>query len=225
MNKNAQQPMRQADFGRVCGCSAPVICGAAKPGKPLHAARLPDGRIDALHPSAVAYRQAQAEPERCALLAARQAAKAKSRATKRAEASPAAAPLPPLPAGVEIPDDPAVLADLTVREVVARYGSAAQFLDWLRAVKVLEDIQATRLRNAEREGQLVARELVRTHVLGAVDTLCVQLLSDTTRTIARRLRVMVSSGRDEVECERFVRDTLESVIKPAKARALRGLRP
>lgn len=116
------------------------------------------------------------------------------------------------------------IADMTIREVVRRFGTVTAFKDWLDAMHRIEDIRDRRLRNERTDGTLIPREPVRVYLFGAIDAVNRRLLGDAPKTIARRLHGLVKSGSTVEDCERAVRDIIGSQIRPVKAQAARILR-
>jgi hypothetical protein len=123
----------------------------------------------------------------------------------------------------EVPENIADFAELTIREVVERFGTDTRFADYLKSLKELEAITALRLKNARTEGALVSRELVKATVLEPVDAAHVQLLTDGARTIAVRASAMYGAGATVEELEDFISKRIGSFIKPVKARIRRAL--
>jgi hypothetical protein len=127
--------------------------------------------------------------------------------------------------GIEqLPDDIKLLVDLSLRELINIFGTDTSFLDWLRATKAIEDIHEKRLKNAAQEGTLVARDLVKRGVLEPIEAAHVKLLTDGSKTIARRIHSMVEAGRSVEECETFVRSNISKFIRPLKAKVRRTLK-
>ena len=124
----------------------------------------------------------------------------------------------------EIPDDIKNFADMTLRELIQRFGTDIAFLDWLKAVKAIEDINEKRLKNAQTRGELVSIKLVKTGVIEHFEIAFNKLLTDGAKTIARRVTSMHGAGRPVEDCEKFVADQVSSFIKPAKAKIARALR-
>jgi len=116
------------------------------------------------------------------------------------------------------------MEDLTLRELTDKFGTVTAFKDWLDARKKISDIREKDLKNAEVEGTLISRELVEHHVFGAIENANRQLLSDSPKTITRRLFAMARSGAPPEEAERVVRDIVSSQLRPVKATAARVLR-
>lgn len=125
---------------------------------------------------------------------------------------------------IEIPEDIQTVADMSLRDLIARYGSNTRFSDWLSALEKLERIEEKRLKNAQTEGKLVTRELVHSCVIVHMDTAFHQMLTDGAKTIEQRLKTLHDSGADQVECENLVRDQIQSFIKPMKKKMAAALR-
>lgn len=93
-------------------------------------------RIDAAHPVAVAYLDEHAEKKKHKLIgnAVKNEAKKLSAIEKLKDES---------------------YADMSLRDVVEKYGTDPAFSDWLRATKLIEDINEKRIKNTTSEGELV----------------------------------------------------------------------
>lgn len=137
----------------------------------------------------------------------------------------AADPVAPPPGPpTDEPADAEALLDLTFRVIAERHGSVEGFQDWLDARKRVGEIKRIEIQNATTSGRVVSRELVRAHLFGALDAANRRLLTDTPKTIARRLYALAKSGADLQEAEAAVRDLISSQLKPMKANAARVLR-
>lgn len=121
----------------------------------------------------------------------------------------------------EIPEDIQAFADMTLRQLVEKFGTATRFLDWLNATKRIEDINEKRLKNAQTRGELVSRQLVKVGILDPVDTAHRKLLTDGAKTIARRVTAKNAAGDSLESVEEFVVDQLSSFIRPMKAQVSR----
>lgn len=136
---------------------------------------------------------------------------------------------PPPPIDVEemlheIPEDIRAFADMSLRELVSRFGTDTRFCDWLRATKSIEDINEKRLKNAVSRGELVSRDLMKIGVIEPIDAAHRKMLTDGAKTIARRLTAMHDAGRSLEDCEEFVVDQISSFIRPVKSKVARALR-
>lgn len=123
-----------------------------------------------------------------------------------------------------VPEDIQAFADMTLRELVEKFGTDIRFLDWLKATKSIEDINEKRLKNAETKGELVSRQLVRHGILDPIESAHVKLLTDGSKTIARRATAMHGSGRDMEDIEKFVAEQITSFLRPMKAKIARTLK-
>jgi hypothetical protein len=115
-------------------------------------------------------------------------------------------------------------ADLTLRQLTDRFGTKTRFKDWLDARKKIADIQEKDLKNDETTGRLIERELVRTHVFGAIEASNKRLLQDAPKNIARRIYAMAAANVPAEEAERTVREIIGSNLAAVKATAVRVLR-
>ena len=123
----------------------------------------------------------------------------------------------------EIPDNIQDFVDMTLREIIGRFGTETRFGDWLKATKQIEDIAAARIKNAASAGELVSRHLVKIGIIDPINSAHVRLLRDGSKTIAQRSTAMVKAGATPVEIEAFVEDQIASFIRPVKAKVRRAL--
>ena len=79
-------------------------------------------------------------------------------------------------------EDLAELASI-LSPLTERFGTEPAFKEWLDALKKIEEIREKRLKNEALEGELISRELVKTHVFGAIESSNRRLLSATPQTI------------------------------------------
>lgn len=131
---------------------------------------------------------------------------------------------PPGPDVIDIPNDIGAFIDMTLREVIQRFGTDAAFCDWLKATKEIEAIEEKRLKNAQTRGELVSRKLVKIGVIEPIDAAHIKLLTDGAKTIARRSTAMHGAGRTVEDIEKFVSEQMTSFIRPVKSRVAKALR-
>ncbi len=113
---------------------------------------------------------------------------------------------------------------MTLRQIASRWGTMRAFRDHLDALKKIEDTRGKRLENDETEGQLISRELVKSHVFSAIESSNRRLLRDVPRTATRRLYANAKSRIPLEESETLVRDLIGSVLLPTKETLVRVLR-
>ena len=114
----------------------------------------------------------------------------------------------------------AKFADMTLTEVVEIYGTDIAFLDWLKATKLIAEIEEKRLKNAATRGDLINRDLIKTTVIKVFYRAFNILITDGAKTIASRVITMHSAGRPVVYCEEFVSDQISTFIQRAKSETL-----
>lgn len=118
--------------------------------------------------------------------------------------------------GITTPDDITSLAHLTLQQLVDRFGTASRFEKWLSAVQKIEAIHEKRLSNAETQGGLISKKLVKSAVLDVIDGVFTRLLTDGCQTVATRAHALALAGGDVGEIRDMIEDTMQSFIKPAK---------
>jgi hypothetical protein len=114
--------------------------------------------------------------------------------------------------------------DMTIIEVVRRFGTEEAYLNWLKSLKAMEDLEAARLKNDRARGSVIEAELVKSHVMSLIDGTWRRLLSDTSKTIARRSEEMIKAGKTSEELELSVREIISSQLKALKDRARKKLK-
>lgn len=124
----------------------------------------------------------------------------------------------------QIPNDIAELADESLRKLVEVFGTDSRFLDWLKALKAIEDVREKRLKNEVAEGSMISREFVETHVFGFIEGVLVQLLNDAPRTITARAIESVEAEETREVIEKTVQEILSKNIKNLKAKVTRALK-
>jgi hypothetical protein len=218
--KSTQKPLDRAAFARIAGVSKMAIGKAMKEGA-LKPAAVGD-RVDMLHPAAVAYvkkhesrRRRDLEPK----VSTNDTSSTDGAKTSNGNGAPQRDSLV-TDTGLDI----SRYADMTLRELVDRFGSVRALKDWLEALKKIEDIREKRLNNEEVQRQLISRELVKTHVFGYLDAGNRRLLGDTPKTIARRLYGLARSDAPIEEAEKLVREIIGSQLDPQKQRVAKILR-
>lgn len=113
---------------------------------------------------------------------------------------------------------------LTLSELIERFGTERSFRDWLEALNKLESLREKRLNIEERQRTLISRELVRSHVFGAIDAGFRRLLTDTPRTIVAMIYAKAKADVPLEEAERTVREVMQKQLSPIKSTAARVLR-
>lgn len=206
----------RSQFARYAEVTPAAITKACKDGNGLADACLGD-RVDVDHRAAVAYLKAHGK----APVPKPKKPPAKKKGAKRAAQDDQFDTDDPV-AVARL--DHGVLSQMTIQEVIDTFGSRRGVRDWLEALKLIEAIRKTRLDNDETEGELISRELVRTHVFGAIEALHQQLLADLPRTLVTRLYASARSEEPQEEVERIVCQLISKQLKTVKTRTERVIR-
>ncbi len=124
----------------------------------------------------------------------------------------------------DIPADIEEFADMTLRDLISKFGTDVRFCDWLNATKSIEAINEKRLKNAATKGDLVSRKLVKDAVISPVDTCHRRLLTDGARSLSIRVAAMHDAGEDQKTIEKYIHNQITSFIRPMKAKISKALR-
>lgn len=124
----------------------------------------------------------------------------------------------------EVPADIAAFADMTLRELVERFGTDTAFVDWLKATKAIEDINEKRLKNAQTKGELISRRLVKDHVIDVFNSAHLRLMKDGSKSISAGVVSKHAGGASIPEIEAYVSDIVGSFIRPIKSKITRVLK-
>ena len=123
------------------------------------------------------------------------------------------------------PDDieTAEFMNMSLKELIHRFGTQSRFLDYVRARKVLADIQAKDEEAARRRGEHVPLSLV-LKLEGHIDALQTALLAETAVAIRSKVSAMVKAGADDKLIEKTVHDMISRTIQTTKSNTARIIR-
>ena len=113
---------------------------------------------------------------------------------------------------------------LTLGELSDRFGGIAELADWLKALKISEEIRGARLKNDEYEGSIISRDLVVTHCFGALDETNRRLLSDGVKTIVRQMYANSKGGIELEKSEREASSMISKILEPARQKIAKALK-
>lgn len=125
---------------------------------------------------------------------------------------------------VEIPENITIFVDMSLREIIEKFGTDIRFVDWLRATKSIEDINEKRLKNAITEGKLIDRELVKNFIIDPINSMHTKLLGAGSKTLSIRLKSKIDAGCTILEIETFISEYIESFINPMKNKIIKSLK-
>ena len=208
------QLVSRSEMARQAGVSAAAV---TKVCKTLLAAACVGKRIDLEHQAAIEYLKNRAPASTAKAVVKGHAAANLTKKTDRSR-----------PGGDDplqnIPEDIRQFSHLSLADLCIKFGTDTAFVDWLKATKAIEDIHEKRLKNAEKEGELIARRIVQVGILDVLDGAWTRMLTDGAKTIAVRTAALVKSGATPVELEDLVSHQLSTFIKPTKSKMARAIR-
>jgi hypothetical protein len=181
--------------------------------------------IDIDHPDAVAYiRSKQVKKTKTPAKKPSKPSKPRAKAKTKTVATPEPPKLPDEGSHFSEDEDLKGVLHLTLAELVKRHGTAAQFETWVKAKKTISETRIKDLAIAKAEGDLILRDLVKTHIFGAMEASNLRLLTDTPKTLSRRLFSMAKAGSTIEEGEELARKLIGDQLKNVAATAKRILR-
>lgn len=124
----------------------------------------------------------------------------------------------------EVPEHIREFGNMTLLEIIDKFGTDERFANWLKASKSIEDIHGARVKVAEKEGELIPRKLVETHVFAAMSDLHKRILKDAPKTIVARATEAHDSGEAKEQIEVIVRDIISNQIRAMKQKVTGALR-
>lgn len=126
----------------------------------------------------------------------------------------------PVPVATNTPDpfDLEHLEDLTIREVVMRFGSVDGFKRFVDALKSISEFKYKELRAKQQRGALIERTKVAGIVFPMIDVAFSRLVSDVPDSVSKLVMARVQSGGSEtlIDIQKMIRDANSRVMKNVK---------
>lgn len=122
-----------------------------------------------------------------------------------------------------MPESFAEYGDWTLREVVQTFGTSTKFKEFLDALGKMEQTEERRLKNEERSGKLIARDLVSVAFIDVFDAAHRRLMTDGARSLSASVAAKIRADIPTPEIEAHISDVIGSFITPAKDKAVRYL--
>ena len=197
-----------------------TVYADCEPHGPLGPAVAEDGRVDLGHPCTAMYMQMYGYQEPDIKLVAQEAVardrKARHAAIPKTAATELVADTRIDPQYTDSDEKRAEeILQMTLGELIARYGKQSQFYDYARSLKLLIETQAKDEDAARRRKEHVPMTIVM-KLVGHIDTLQTALLSETTVAISNKLKTLVKAGASDKQIERSVHDLLSRTIRTTK---------
>lgn len=110
------------------------------------------------------------------------------------------------------------LEDLTVREVVMKYGSIDGFKRYVESLKHIADYKYRELRVLQQRGDLIERDKVSGQVFPLIDVAFSRLVSDVPDSVSKMVIARAESGGPETlrDVQQLIRDANSRVLKNVK---------
>ena len=204
--------IKKSEFAEMCGVSQPAIHRATQNQKLAEA--VVNGKIDLDHHQADRYLKAKQEgkslrevPEHDTGMRAKKNNDAKAFEEKLKE-------------NVDDGDNSMSsdniksLGELTLNEFSEKFRDDPFAADYLKSVKLIEDIEEKRLKNEERRGELISRDLVMRCLFNPVNEFIIKCISEGSRTAA--LDISELNNPDHIEIHAKIQDFIESYASPLK---------
>lgn len=129
----------------------------------------------------------------------------------------------PPPQTTTTPYDLKDLEDLTVREVVMRYGSVDGFKRFVESLKNIAEYKHRELRVRQQRGDLIERKDVAGLVFPMIEVAFARLVSDVPESVSKMVVARVEAGGPETSADvtQLIRDANSRVLKNLKQSASR----
>ncbi len=203
----------KAELARWGGVSRQAVAKLCKPGALLYDATTAKG-VDVEHPLVVEWLSGHGVDE-----IPENGAQAKPKAdrppTPTPKKPPAADPPPTVPAA---PDGVEDLENMTVREVVMRYGSVDGFKRFVESLKNIAEYKHRELRVRQQRGELIERDKVAGVVFPLVEVAFTRLVSDVPEAVSKQVIARVESGGPDTTAD------VVALIRDANSRVLKNLK-
>lgn len=114
------------------------------------------------------------------------------------------------------------LENLTIREVVMRYGSVDGFKRFVDSLKSISEFKYKELRAKQQRGDLVDRQKVAGLVFPMIDVAFSRLVTDVPVAVSKSVVARVQSGGPETytDVQKIIRDANSRVLKNVKQSAM-----
>ena len=131
--------------------------------------------------------------------------------------------LPPDNFDIVDPDDADSYLEMTLKEIITRYGTQPQFKDFVSASKNLLQMRGMEEEQARKRGEYIHRVHVE-KLVALIDAMTKTLLSDVVSNLAISCTAQIKADATQPEIEETIRSNISRTIKTTKAQVVRGLR-
>lgn len=117
--------------------------------------------------------------------------------------------------------DPEQIEHMTLMQLGTRFGTRQGLLDYIKAIKDLEDIKAKRIKNARERGTLIPRDEVR-KMFSFVENAHSRVIADTPPRLSTSIFTMLDDETTKEDIEEMVRKQVSSQLKGVKEKVARA---
>jgi len=110
------------------------------------------------------------------------------------------------------------LENLTVKEIVMKFGTVQGFKQWVDALRSISDYQYRDIRIQESRGDLIPRAVVESQVFPLIDVCFQRLVTDMPDTLCKQIIARVEGGGPEVavDVQKMIHDMASRILLNTK---------
>ena len=121
---------------------------------------------------------------------------------------------------------PAIAAehlDMSLRQIIRRFGSVAVFRDWLLAAHKIVKIEKDQVAIQTKRGKLIRKDLVQSGIIDPIEGAFVKLLNDAPRTIVADVEDVLGAGMEREKAIEAVQRRMGEHLDTVKATLVMNL--
>ena len=221
---NLKRLISRAKFAEEAGVSRAAVTKACSKGL---APAICDDMIDSDHPSAVAYLQRKRKAKTSKTPKIRKKKKAPNSKASSSDGGVKSEPATSRRAQTKTDSEEetpvADFLDMTLREIIDRFGSKSQFKDYLAARRHISYIEDKELTKGEKQKTLISRALVSGVIFPAIENMNQRLLNDAPRTINQRVSALIMAEAPTEEREQLIMQIISTQLRGVKEVAQKTL--
>lgn len=117
------------------------------------------------------------------------------------------------------------IENLTVKEVVHKYGTMAGFKNYLDALKVMADWKNKELKFLEARVQLVAINPFTNSIFSLIDLAFKRIVNEFPNAIAPQLKAIIKVGKDDslIQMVKLMEKELSQILKNCKSKVIKDI--
>lgn len=219
-----QEFISKSAFAERAGVSAAAITKAASKGGRLHDTLCPRGKqIDCEHPAAKAYIREQVEKSKRGPVNPGKTSKKPSGGSVGRKAAKEDRQQSSNEGETHDVDDVIDYEDMTVREVVEKFGTDVRFAEYVKAVKEIQSIEKIRIDNRKKKKELLPSEVFDL-LTSEIERCFITVLTDNIKTCASMAHKNALAEIELHETEDFMRDQIGASFSTFKQKMIRALK-